>query len=52
MKVAWVGAHKAPEDERGVGYAVASLFGGEKKPDTKGRNLIEEDPLDDSDIPF
>lgn len=51
IKVAWIGRHKGPSDERGIGYAVASMFGGEKaseteKPDTTGENL------EDDDIPF
>lgn len=46
IKVSALWVKSSPTDERGAGYAVASMFGGTEEPDTTGANLS------DDDIPF
>jgi hypothetical protein len=58
IKVSWIGAHKAPSDDRGVGYAVAQMFGGtgpkngqtSSPPTSGGGDGVL--PIGDDDIPF
>ena len=49
IKVNWIGRKKAPSDDRGVGFAVAGMFGGEVTPTPSVAPKVE---IDDSDIPF
>ena len=51
IKVAWIGSRKAPSDERGIGFAVAAMLGGEAS-ESKPATKKVEPPLTDDDIPF
>jgi hypothetical protein len=49
VKVHWIGPRRAASDERGIGYAVAAMFGGKDEPeDVKAPSH----PIADDDIPF
>lgn len=50
VKLSWIGTKRAPSDPRGIGYAVAALFGGETE--SKETAAVKAEFPDDSDIPF